>query len=428
METGRTNTMRREHYVKLDTNGNDHERNTPCCTLMVCFMLFAIALVAVYFGIFPTLSNHFYVIGDTGSPTFTPQPSVDYTTTTAPRPTPKPTYATGTTTTSSGGLPTTASPATFPTTPSPVGLPTTPSYSSPSSAPTTHESDNSDADIFASYSSDDVNVPVVIGAGIFCGVGLLISIVCLFIFCIPIREESSRWTMTNTLKQMGCKDKAFLILKIFDTVTDFLFASDLLLQYDYNPTISVLGWVCFISGIFGVILMYVKLLLMQMALYQITDLRTQKENLCVTKSATDPEIKKKTKEIRDRNSAILFMDLLTVSLEDCPQVTISFLISLYTGFENELALLSLAVSLACIFWTPVAVIVNCCGLADDGATNRAPHVGGRGRTQEMQHINNNSTEHNEKNEWEVLYTKDGRIYYQNNVTKKTQWENPFGDE
>eukprot|EP01084_Bolivina_argentea_P091768 165165_1 len=29
--------------------------------------------------------------------------------------------------------------------------------------------------------------------------------------------------------------------------------------------------------------------------------------------------------------------------------------------------------------------------------------------------------------WQIAYTSDGKKYYQNNITKKTSWENPLTD-
>ena len=70
-------------------------------------------------------------------------------------------------------------------------------------------------------------------------------------------------------------------------------------------------------------------------------------------------------QIRNLESYHGCFDLLCASVEDVPQLTITLLFAVYTGFESATALLNIAFSLLTLFWCPIAIIVGWCGCRDD---------------------------------------------------------------
>eukprot|EP01084_Bolivina_argentea_P088094 159045_1 len=215
---------------------------------------------------------------------------------------------------------------------------------------------------YSLFSSDDVNEPLLYAAIGFTCIGVLVSISLLIYFRPMMQNDSSRGTWKQTWKAMSVMDKLFVVLKIADVGTDFMFAVDLLLEYD-NEIIKIFGWVAFLTMIIGFILFVVKLVLMRKILYKIPQIKEQRSSYNLLNK--EQKVKETTQEIRDRNNLLLFVDLLAVSLEDCPQTTISFLILIGTGGESVIELINLAVSLVTLFWCPVSIFLSCCGCCDD---------------------------------------------------------------
>ena len=342
------------------------------------------------------------------------------TTTPAPTNTPQPTSPIPT------KAPTTGTPTISPTTAMPTQMPTT---ATPTTSPTTE---------FALYSTEDINGPLLISATIFTALGFIISTAFLFIYRKKIKEDSSRGTIMETLKEMSLMDKGFVVLKIADVFTDFIFAIDILLKYE-NDIIIIFGWIAFLTGVIGMVLFGVKLLLMRKVLYRIGKLKQERAGLNV--KVDEDKIKEIVLEIRGRNNLILFFDLLCASLEDCPQLCIILMISIYSGFESATALLDLAVTMLTLFWCPIAILVSYCGCSDDalkedendnstGDIERTENVQmttpetRKDTTQSTHSVQSGISNNDLPSGWRIAYTQDGRVYFQNEMTKETQWSHP----
>ena len=135
------------------------------------------------------------------------------------------------------------------------------------------------------------------------------------------------------------------------------------------------------------------------------------------------------------------------------------MISIYSGFESVTALLDLAVTMLTLFWCPIAILVSYCGCSDDALnedddSNKAKKSTdvkqeedgimvaesddiGVGGTENVQMVVTPNTHSQRKDTvqsgfsdnglppgWRIAYTSDGRVYFQNDITKETQWSHP----
>ena len=220
---------------------------------------------------------------------------------------------------------------------------------------------------------------------------------------------------------------------------DFTFASGLLVKYGYNAVVTTMAWVAFLTGILGAILFIVKFMLMRKAYCLIIELKQKRDNLNYQKNRD--EVKKLVLNIRRKEAYLGFYDLLCAAIEDVPQLTITLLFGVYTGWEDSWAVANLAFSLATLFWCPIAIFVGWCGCTDDplhGNNNEdennnnhnemVPMTSDNDQSEGQQNIvSNNSAEAGAGGlppGWRMAYTQDGRVYFVNDITQQTQWNHP----
>ena len=250
-----------------------------------------------------------------------------------------------------------------------------------------------------------------------------------------------------------------------------MFASTILLKYGYNAIVATMGWIAFLTGIIGAIFFVVKFMLMRKVFHKIIALK-KKRNKLSSQRDTD-EIKNIVFEIRRRQSYLGFYDLLNASVEDVPQLTITLLFGVYTGFEDAVALANLAFTIMALFWCPTVILVGWCGCIDDSlhdgedvknnddqsemvpmtSNNGHPEGGiaGSQRSLVQQNIVKDSVATDSEFEthdsiahsqgfgnagssesmhsplpkgWRKAYTEDGKVYFVNDITQKTQWNHP----
>eukprot|EP00486_Rosalina_sp_Unknown_P009378 CAMPEP_0201586458 /NCGR_PEP_ID=MMETSP0190_2-20130828/133161_1 /ASSEMBLY_ACC=CAM_ASM_000263 /TAXON_ID=37353 /ORGANISM="Rosalina sp." /LENGTH=106 /DNA_ID=CAMNT_0048034539 /DNA_START=141 /DNA_END=458 /DNA_ORIENTATION=- len=96
-----------------------------------------------------------------------------------------------------------------------------------------------------------------------------------------------------------------------------------------------------------------------------------------------------------------------------------------------------------LFWCPIAILVSYCGCSDDALneddSNKKSTVNDKqegdgediiGRTENIQMIATPDTAQSRGSDnglpsgWRIAYTQDGRVYFQNDITKETQWSHP----
>eukprot|EP01083_Nonionella_stella_P093491 262030_1 len=283
-----------------------------------------------------------------------------YTTTRVPKPTPSPitvipsinTQSSDSTTstvpkTSTGSYDSTFHPSVYT---NPTGSLPYPGIFDPTRSPS--EAPISKLDAFANVKSEEIVIESLLYVAIaYSAVLTTIALIYLLLNRKQICSQSGRGSVKQTCAASGCFAKVFTpILNIIDLVTDFLFASNILLNYWENQILFIFGWCSLLTGILGLLLFIGKLMLMRKIMHNI--LLIKKDHLKHTHS-----------RIRKINSYISCYDLLIAALEDCPQLCIVTMISIYLGFTNTLALIQFSVSLFSFFWTPfgsLAVAIGCC--------------------------------------------------------------------
>eukprot|EP01083_Nonionella_stella_P183957 666232_1 len=254
-----------------------------------------------------------------------------YTTTRVPKPTPSPTTAipsintqsSDSTTstvpkTSTGSYESTFHPSLYS---NPTGSLPYPGIFDPTRSPS--EAPISKLDAFANVKSEEIVIESLLYVAIaYSAVLTTIALIYLLLNRKQICSQSGRGSVKQTCAASGCFAK---ILFIF-------------------------GWCSLLTGILGLLLFIGKLMLMRKIMHNI--LLIKKDHLKHTHS-----------RIRKINSYISCYDLLIAALEDCPQLCIVTMISIYLGFTNTLALIQFSVSLFSFFWTPfgsLAVAIGCC--------------------------------------------------------------------
>eukprot|EP01084_Bolivina_argentea_P022673 42149_1 len=244
----------------------------------------------------------------------------------------------------------TPNPSTENPTLSPTNIPTIYPTITPSLSPTNK------LEAFRNVKSENIVIEWIIYAAI------IYSIILLFIVFIyfgknrhEICSRNGTGSLGQTFKATGYFAKIITpILNIVDLVTDFLFSSNILLNYKNNDILSLFGWISLFTGIFGALLFVGKLLLMKKLMFHI--LRIKKQDL---------SFDERTREIRKIKSCISCYDLLITAFEDTPQLVIVTLIYKYLGFENTIAVVQFYVTIFSFFWTPFGSVVTVFGCCDE---------------------------------------------------------------
>eukprot|EP01083_Nonionella_stella_P110186 322255_1 len=204
--------------------------------------------------------------------------------------------------------------------------------------------------------NDIVNMPLLVAAVIFSATGTVVAVIALIKYGSELKQEKYVMRRWDTIKLMTAFDYILIVAKIADIVTDFMFATDTLLKFESNRVLTLFGWICFLTGIIGVILFYAKFLLMRKLMYKKKRLQEEKKHM----TRDHDEI---MDELRKSSTHCAYFDLLNASLEDCPQMTCNLMISLFSGF-SIVGLLDLAVTILLLFWSVVAPCVSYCGCDD----------------------------------------------------------------
>ena len=144
-----------------------------------------------------------------------------------------------------------------------------------------------------------------------------------------------------------------------------------------SSAFQILGWISFLAGIFGSVLFICKLLLIRKLYYIFPSLRERRNKLISNCKILSPIIKENVNIIgiliRERMRDIVMFDLLICSVEDSPQFCIVLMVGIYDGF-NALSLLTLAASIALLFWKFIRIFVNYCRCQDDTVEINDTHL------------------------------------------------------
>eukprot|EP01083_Nonionella_stella_P092164 257897_1 len=170
---------------------------------------------------------------------------------------------------------------------------------------------------------------VIIGA-ILAGV---IAIIC--VWYLAMSKLTSRTleigtaSFKQTFHQLGLTEKFSLVIEVFDVVTDYLFAVDLITNNNASNDVILLGWISLFAAIIGCLFFYVKLLLTKKLIgFQVPLLKQQlKRRLSVAQDTIDNiQQNELMMAMRQRRIDIYVITLLIACFEDCPQAIIVVII------------------------------------------------------------------------------------------------------
>eukprot|EP01084_Bolivina_argentea_P281854 482345_1 len=192
-------------------------------------------------------------------------------------------------------------------------------------------------------------------------IGSVITFICVFyvIFsklCIRTRAFGSSTTI-QTLKEVGFITLIFFVFEIVDVVTDYILAVDLIT--DENDEISALGWISLLAAIIGLILFFVKFVLMKKLIgFQIPQLKENFQN-----AQSEMEENTLANEIRIRRTDIYIISLLIGCFEDCPQSVIVVIVTSNMGW-NVISILSISCSVLSFGLKCMQIILSRYGCLD----------------------------------------------------------------
>eukprot|EP01083_Nonionella_stella_P011296 32127_1 len=230
---------------------------------------------------------------------------------------------------------------------------------------------NSDHNDLSTFTKAQISVSLWSLIGVFCVVDAVLIGLCVMWIITKLRFRvqlpgNSSWK--HALKQFGAAEYLGIVVELFDIITDYLFAADLIVR-SMDSTLMTLGWISLIVAIFGVIMFYTKYVLMKKLWgYQRANF-TRKLSLS-TDQTTKIQI---TQEIRIRTMDICVISLLNSCVEDIPQTLIVSIVLSNVGI-GYISIASLSLSILSFCLKLLSVIMSQCGCKDIDVEPRMGHA------------------------------------------------------
>ncbi len=150
-----------------------------------------------------------------------------------------------------------------------------------------------------------------------------------------------------------------IIFQLFDIVTDYVFATGLIVSSSTELLTHTLGWISLFIGILGTVAFLSKYMLLK----KLSGIQIKKYRHKLKETNDVNKRNKIMQEIRIRKMDISVLSLLNSSIEDIPQ-TLIVLIYLRFGFDY-ISITSLSMSIFSFLLKIQIVLMNKCGCIND---------------------------------------------------------------
>ena len=236
-------------------------------------------------------------------------------------------------------------PTQSPSTSSPTSptLPPSSSSTTPSPVSDGQTTSNNNVDATENTAESAAVVSIEISVGVWVVIGIL-GCMDIILFCICIRhivtnlqhrvKKPGNASIKDTIKRFGAMQWIGIVVELFDCITDYIYATDLILI----SATAVLGWLSLIVSVLGLVLFLLKYSLFRKLFgHQIGEYQDK-----LNDSASDQtDI---MNEIRVRHLDLDVISLLNGVIEDVPQAMIVIIVTSNIGF-NIISILSITMSM-----------------------------------------------------------------------------------
>eukprot|EP01084_Bolivina_argentea_P048177 88775_1 len=201
---------------------------------------------------------------------------------------------------------------------------------------------------------------------LFLSIDALIFIVCLAYILTKLSKRAKEpkvGTWKDAFEEFGALEYVGIIMEIMDIITDYIFATNLILSHrltKLGSDVAILGWGSLIFSVFGMVVFICKYALLKKLLG--VQIKEYRHKLSINKGDSDKRAEIMNK-IRYCKLDIDVVNLLNGAVEDGPQMLIALTVLMNIGF-NLISIISITLSVLSFVMKIIGILMTKLGCKD----------------------------------------------------------------